>query len=433
LRQLPYLMIARPLPLLLLAALALAPSCSRFSDSEASEDQETDATSQEEGTSQTKTADGEGEDPQGKKKEPQLVRIAPLRVGPVERLLEATANVESLDVVDVMPERAEPVIAVLVEEGDIVRTGQVLARLRDSNAKLAVADAEVRVTETRFAMELAERELERDQQLVDNPGPTVIISDRDLETRRQTWEAAKTAFQTADVALQRSKLDLAQCELVAPIAGTISIRDISIGDMASVGTRVFQITDLSHPKVIMYRPQRELMDLKVGQRLVAKSEAMPGIEVPGVIERVAPTIDLETGTVKVTAALEPGDLRIPAGILVKLELVLDRHEDALLIPKKALFHEGDYVYCFVVRDDKAVRVEIFGGYETDEDIEAGEGTELFADDMVVVVGADRLGDGDEVAIAEETDADEFDDTDSADADDADATGEDAQETAAEND
>lgn len=421
-RQLPYPMIARPLPLLLLAAFALAPACSRFSDSEDSGEQDTEATSQEDGTSAKDGTDGDSNDPQEMKKEPQLVRIAPLRVGPVERLLEATANVESLDVVDVMPERAEPVIEVLVEEGDIVKTGQVLARLRDSNAKLAVAEAEVRVTETRFAMELAERELSRDQQLVDKPGPTVIISDRDLETRRQTWEAAKTASQTAEVALQRSQLDLKQCELVAPINGTISVRDISIGDMASVGSRVFQITDLSHPKVIMYRPQRELMDLKVGQRLVAKSEAMPGIAVPGMIERVAPTIDLETGTVKVTAALEPGELRIPAGILVKLELVLDRHEDALLIPKKALFHEGDYVYCFVVRDGKAVRVEIFGGYETDEEIEAGEGTELFAADMVVVVGADRLGDGDEVAITEEVDE--------ADSDPAD---EQAQETAAEND
>lgn len=431
-RQLPYPMIARPLPLLLLAAIVLAPACSRFTDSEDSGDQETGTTSQEEDTSSNVEDEGEGEgdSPQAKKKDPQLVRVAPLRVGPVERLLEATANVESLDVVDVMPERAEPVTAVLVEEGDAVKKGQVLARLRDSNAKLAVAEAEVRVTEAKFAMDLAERELKRDQQLVDNPGPTVIVSDRDLETRRQTWETAKTAFQTAEVALQRSQLDLAQCELVAPIAGTISVRDISIGDMASVGTRVFQITDLSQPKVIMYRPQRELMDLKVGQRLTAKSEALPGVVVPGEIERVAPTIDLETGTVKVTAALEPGELRIPAGILVKLELVLDRHEDALLIPKKALFHEGDYVYCFVVREDKAVRVEIFGGYETDEEIEAGEGTELLASDMVVVVGADRLGDGDEVAIAEETDAEE---SDSEESNSAEENTEEAEETASEND
>ena len=385
-------MIFRPLPLLLLAALALAPACSRPGTSAES----------------TESADENAQSPAAaslnakvKEREVQLVRVAPIQVGLVEKILEATANIESLDVVDVMPERAEPVVAVLVEEGDHVQAGQVLARLRNDNAKLAVAEAEVRVTETRFAMELALRELERDQQMVKNPGPTVILSDRDLETRRQTWEAAKTAFQTAEVAKQRSELELRQCDLVTPIDGTVSLRDVSMGDMASVGTRVFQITDLSRPKVIMYRPQRELVDLRVGQPLTAKSEAMPGVVIVGSIERIAPTIDMETGTVKVTAALEPGAQAVPAGILVKLRLVLDRHENALLIPKKALFHEGDYVYCFVVREGKAVRVEVFRGYETDEAVEAAIGTALTAEDLVVIVGADRLGDGDTVEIAAE--------------------------------
>ena len=385
-------MIFRPLPLLLLAALALAPACSRPGTSAES------AESAEE-TAQSPAA--ASLDTPVKEREVQLVRVAPIQVGLVEKLLEATANIESLDVVDVMPERAEPVVAVLVEEGDHVQAGQVLARLRNDNAKLAVAEAEVRVTETRFAMELALRELERDQQMVKNPGPTVILSDRDLETRRQTWEAAKTAFQTAEVAKQRSELELRQCDLVTPIDGTVSLRDVSMGDMASVGTRVFQITDLSRPKVIMYRPQRELVDLRVGQQLTAKSEAMPGVEIVGSIERIAPTIDMETGTVKVTAALEPGAQAVPAGILVKLRLVLDRHENALLIPKKALFHEGDYVYCYVVREGKAVRVEVFRGYETDEAVEAAIGTALTAEDLVVIVGADRLGDGDTVEIAAE--------------------------------
>ncbi len=403
LRFLP--MISRSLPLLILAAIALAPACSRPDSADAEGDDAGTATEASLDTSNTAGSESSNDDAsdssEDEEREAQLVRVAPLLVGPVEKLLEATANVESLDVVDVMPERAEPVIEVLVEEGDRVKVGQVLARLRNDTAKLAVAEAEVRVTETRFAMDLAQREFDRDQQLVDNPGPTVIVSDRDLETRRQTWEAAKTAFQTAEVAKQRSELELRQCDLVAPISGTISMRDVSIGDMAAVGTRAFQITDLSQPKVIMYRPQRELMDLHVAQPLTATSEAMPGAVISGAIERIAPTIDLDTGTVKVTAALTPGDLTVPAGILVKLRLVLDRREDALLIPKKALFHEGDFVYCFAVRDGEAVRVEVFQGYETDDEVEAGEGTELLVDDIVVVVGADRLGDGDAVEIAAE--------------------------------
>lgn len=376
---------------LLLAAL-LVIGCSRPSEEESNDS----STAAEVDDTDSSTADSETPE-----KEPVLVRTSGLSRGRVERLLESTASVESLDVVEVMPERAEPVTAILVEEGDQVTAGQELARLRDENAKLAVAEAEVRVLEAKQAMDQAQREFERDQKLVEEEGPTGVLSDRDLETRRQTWDASKTAHETAIVARDRALLELRQCSLRSPIDGTISARDVSLGDMASVGTRMFEITDLSSPKVILYRPQKELMELKVGQTLVATSDALPGMEIPGQIERIAPTVDLATGTVKVTAALAPQDLIVPPGILVKLTLTLDAHEDALLLPKEALMHEANAVYCFVVRDGVAHRREVIMGFSNDTSVEALDGTEIEEDDVVVVVGGDRIGDGDPVEIAEE--------------------------------
>ena len=116
-------MISRSLPLLILAAIALAPACSRpDSASDAEGDDAGTATEASLDTSNTAGSESSNDDAsdssEDEEREAQLVRVAPLLVGPVEKLLEATANVESLDVVDVMPERAEPVIEVLVEEGD---------------------------------------------------------------------------------------------------------------------------------------------------------------------------------------------------------------------------------------------------------------------------------------------------------------------------
>ncbi|MHC4380939.1 MAG: efflux RND transporter periplasmic adaptor subunit [Planctomycetota bacterium] len=343
----------------------------------------------------------EAEEDSKPQKEAILVRVAELQIGDVEKLLESTATVQSLDVVDLMPERAEPVIEIMVEEGDLVSAGQVLARLRDDNAQLAVAEAAVRVQETMQAKDQAKREYDRDKSLMEAGGPTGVLSDRDLETRRQTWEASKTAHETALVAQDRALLELEQCTLTSPIAGTVSARDISLGDMAAVGTRVFEITDLSHPKVILYRPQRELTSLRVGQKLLATSDALPGVEVEGEIERIAPTVDINTGTVKVTASLDPKGQWIPTGILAKLVLVIDTHEGALLLPKKALVHEGDRVYCYAVRDGHAVQVPVVQGFENETMVEAAEGTGLTLEDQVVVVGADRINDGDPVEIADE--------------------------------
>jgi membrane fusion protein (multidrug efflux system) len=372
-------------PTILLFSLLFALSCSRLAE-QAAETNDDSATGAEEVTPE---------------REAVLVRASGLTLGTVVKVLESTANVMSMDVVDLMPERAEPVIAVLVEEGDLVEAGQVLARLRDENAKLAVAEADVRVTETQQAMNQAQREFERDKSLMESGGATGVLSDRDLEMRRQTWDASKTAHQTAAVARDKALLDLAKCELISPISGTISVRDISLGDMATVGSRAFEITDQSNPKMVLYRPQRELTDLKVGQRLIATSDAFPGLSVSGFIERIAPTVDLATGTVKVTAALEPDGLLIPIGILAKLVLVLDTHENALLIPKKALVHEGRLVYCYVVRDGKAVRVDVVEGFQNEDMVEAAAGTDLTIDDIVVVVGSDRISEGDPVELADE--------------------------------
>ncbi len=374
---------------LLLAALLL-PACQRPADDESGAADAPDPT-----TTAAAGAEGEAEKP------PVLVRVRPLRRDAVSRTLEATANVESLDMVDVMPERAEPVVELLVEEGDVVEAGQLLARLRDTDATLAVADATVRVEEARITMEQAKREFERDQKLVDEQGPTGVLAERDLESRRQTYEVAVTAHQSAEVARQQAEVGLAQCRILAPIAGTVTAREISLGDMTTMGTRMFQVTDLASPKVILYRPQRELESLAVGQSLIARAEALPGQEIHGKVERIAPVVDQDTGTVKVTCALEPlADRPLPAGILVRVDLVLETHEDALLVPKEALLYEGDDISCYVIREDRAVEVLLETGFETPTEIEV-RGGDITDADLVVVVGADRLEDGGRVEVANE--------------------------------
>lgn len=342
---------------------------------------------------------------------PSLVRVAKVGTGRVEKRLEATANVASLEIVEVIPERVERVVAVLAEEGDVVTEGQILAELRADDARLELAEAEVRVEETEVARDKAKRDHERNLRLLESStsGGTVLVSESDLENSLQEWNAAKTTCRAAEVAEDRAQLALDRCTLRAPIAGTVTAREISVGDMAPT-TRAFELTDMSAPKVVFYRPQREMVDLAVGQVLTATSEALPGIEISGHIERVAPIVDRSTGTVKVIGALDPGDRLLPTGILVEIKLVLDVHEDAILIPKKALLYEaGDVISCFVVDldDEEGARggvvrkVQVFGGFENDTHLELLADSGLHAGELVVDVGADRLADGDRVELADE--------------------------------
>ena len=174
------------------------------------------------------------------------VRTMPVLQEPIELALDAVANVESLDVVDLVPERAEPVVEILVEEGEKVTEGQVLARLRDRIAKLEVRTAEVRVTEAGNELTRATRDYDRNKQLAEQTDGASLLSERDLETSEQAMLAAQTALESAKVALDQAQLEVDRCTLTAPIAGTVTARDISVGDMTQVGVRAFEAVSYTH-------------------------------------------------------------------------------------------------------------------------------------------------------------------------------------------
>jgi membrane fusion protein (multidrug efflux system) len=344
-----------------------------------------------------------GKDPGSKVDEAILVRTGNLVRRMAQNSLVAVADVVSLDEVDVFPERTQPVVELLVEEGDRVHAGQVLARLRDQVEQLALAEAEVRLAEAENENSRAEKDHARNNSLRESAGATgtQLISERELETSRQALVTASTSFAATKVALDRAKFDIEQTVIRAPIAGTVAVREISLGDTANPGNRAFRIVDDSQPKAIFHRPQRELSLLQEGQLLQAESEAIPGRRLKGKIERVSPVVDMESGTFKVTASLNTEDGAIPIGILVKLNLVLDEHPQALMVPKKAILFKGREMFCFVVRDGKAVRTTLSPGFEEPDFLEAlADGDPLEVGDAVVLVGADRLKDGDLVEIAQ---------------------------------
>jgi membrane fusion protein, multidrug efflux system len=329
------------------------------------------------------------------------VRVETILVDTIERSLEAVANIESLDVVDVLPERSEPIVRVLVEEGDRVSKGQVLAECRNRVAKLACEEARVRVTEATNEVTRTERDYLRNRQLADRPDGPSLLSKRDLENSEQAQLTARTALQSAQVGLDQALLDLERCSLIAPIDGTVTLRDISTGDQTVIGQRAFQVADLDHPRVIFYRPQSEFGLLEVGQKLSATSEAFLGRTIHGSIERIAPIVDSESGTIKVTARLETeGQDPLPNGLLVRLRLVLESRVGAILVPKQALNFEGDTVYIFLVDNDVAKRFELETGLENPTHIQVMNAG-FDAEQQVVVVGQDSLADGDKVEILAE--------------------------------
>ncbi|HTF89858.1 MAG TPA: efflux RND transporter periplasmic adaptor subunit [Planctomycetota bacterium] len=403
-----------------------------------------------------------------KKRDPARVRVEPAVTREMLRVLETTTRVESEHQIEVVARSSGIVTEVLCEEGDTVTEGQVLARLDARELAIAASDAEValedaKASEPRLALAIREADAKLatakrsyDQVLRDYarneaislPGTNrpALLSPKDLDASRLARDNAladtqnaelvleraklehengKTAARRAQLTLDRAKLNLANMSLTAPFAGILSARSIKAGDTITGSTSAFTLTDPKNLRAIFYRPQRELAlftkklpnsDALTSKdndgarsaeiEIFASAEALPGKRFRGTIERVAPTIDPQSGNFRITARLtgqaegETATTLLP-GMLVRLEIITERRPTALVIPKRALRREGDVNMVFVVRGDHAHRVAVSEGLADGESLEVVPlaGGELRAGELVVVVGNRDLEDGSEVSIA----------------------------------
>ena len=156
---------------------------------------------------------------------------------------------------------------------------------------------------------------------------------------------------------------------------------------------------------MIYRPQRELgLFQGRGEELAIEAvpDAFPGRSFAGTLEIVSPTIDAASGSVRLTIGLEQPSAesdapRLLPGMLVRLNMVVDRHPEALVVRKRALQREGDRRFLFVIESERARRVEVREGFADDLSVEVFPlaGT-LAPGDAVVTVGNRDLEDGAEV-------------------------------------
>ena len=266
----------------------------------------------------------------------------------------------------------------LVEEGDAVTAGQVIARLENDEQELAVARFQAIV-------EIKTREFERQTELNEQN----IVPDNDVELVRREVREAKNDLAVAELNLERT-------EIKSPFDGIIVVRYLDFGGTVADGTQIYDVADVDPLYVDVRVPERHVAQLVAGQLVHLRADDVEDV-VDARIERLAPLVDPATGTVKVTVAVDR-DVALRPGAFVEVEIVTDVHEDALVAPRSALVAEGRRWLVYRVADDggKVEAVEVDLGYEGGEFVEiAGvlDGRPLAEGDLLVVLGASALSDG----------------------------------------
>ncbi len=316
------------------------------------------------------------------------VEVSALARGPIEATLRFSTNLEAEVEVQVFSQAARRVVELRVEEGDRVEKGEVLLRLEDEEQRSALARVESQLRK-------ASRELGRQKNLYERE----LISEQAMNDA--TYELEQLELSRAD-----AERELGYTEVKAPIRGVITRRLVDLGDTITVNQHLFDLVDFETIVARVYVPEKELPRLRLGQPARLVPSALRGAPSRGEVMRVAPVVDPQSGTVKVTVDV-PTESRLLPGMYVEVELVTEVHEEALRVPKRAVVYDQGQAFLFRLTDKNTVeRLRLEVALEDESWIEpepavtatASEVVPLEVGDRVVVAGQAGLKSGSRVRV-----------------------------------
>jgi len=293
----------------------------------------------------------------------------------------ATATLEADGEAAVVPRVGGRITAIEVEEGDRVAAGDVLARIDDERLKLELARAESDLKRLR-------QDLDRQREMHERN----MIATEAFERLRFELEAQQAAYELA-------RLELSYTAITAPIGGVVSERMVKVGNMVSTSEPVFRITTLDPLIATLHVPERELSRLAPGQVAALSADAIPGERFTGVIDRISPVIDADSGTFRVTVELSDPSGRLRPGMFGRFDIVYDRREAAVLVPVESVLIEDGQASVFVVADGQARRRSVEVGYRNNGDYEIVAGID--SGESVVVTGQASLRSGARVEVLDD--------------------------------
>ncbi|MEM9322476.1 MAG: efflux RND transporter periplasmic adaptor subunit [Pseudomonadota bacterium] len=311
------------------------------------------------------------------------VEVMTVGRGDIFAAYTGSASLEAFDEASVVAKVGGEVRQILVEEGDFVQRGDVLARLDGDRLRLELEQSRANVARL-------EQEYERSVEL----NQKGLVAASAFETTKYELDGLKAQFELA-------KLEYAYTTIRAPISGVVSTRDIKVGNTIERNAPTFTITALDPLVAYLYVPEREFGRIDAGQPVRMRIDALPGKLFEGTVARISPTVDPETGTFKATVEISDSESRLKPGMFGRLAVIYDQQRNTLLLPRDALIETTSGSSVFVVRDGVAERVDVETGYAWEGEVAVLEG--LADEDQVVVVGQAALKTGSKVrVIGEET-------------------------------
>lgn len=295
---------------------------------------------------------------------------------------ETTTTIASDSEAPVLARASGEVVEILVEEGDLVEKGQLLARLDGERLRLQMLQAKANLDKTA-------KEYDR----------LISLHERGLVSAA-SFDGLKFDLEAQQASYKLKQLNYSYTKIRAPISGVVSSRAVNTGQHININDATFHITDTSKLVAYLRIPQTELTKFSPGHPAEIRVDSVPEDSFQATIARISPTIDTRNGTFRATAYVDNSDGGLAPGMFGRFSIAYERHPDALVIPVRALMEEDSEFVVYVVEDGAASRRVVEVGIRSDEKVEILAGLETH--EAIVITGQRSLRDGAKVFASNNT-------------------------------
>ncbi len=319
-------------------------------------------------------------------------------------IVEAVGTVQSIASIQLKTRIDSQIMKIHVEEGALVKEGDLLFELDSRTLKAQLAQIEAQIRKDQAQLEQARRDTVRAGELVTKGAGTVVARDTN-----QTTERAAAAQLEADEAMRQNILaQISYTEIRAPVSGRIGSIPYKVGTILRVGdntaTAVLATINQVDPIFVSFAiPQVFLPDLRAAM-------AKGGVKVSAVLDNntrqtgvmafIENNVDPNTGTVTAKATIANANEGLWPGQFVKVEIVLGVEPNALAVPAAAVQLGPQGPYVFVIKEGNVAELRPVELKRT-QNLESVVGKGLQSGEKVVIDGQLRLVNGAPVAVRQD--------------------------------
>lgn len=316
----------------------------------------------------------------GLKQERPPVNVVTLLLQPtvIRDRINLPGSIEAWTTLSLLSKLNGTVVEVVAREGQVVKKGDVLARIDDDDYRIAVQRAQA-------AYDLARSEFERDR---------AIYAKGIIPTAE--YDANRTRMETAKADLDNAELQLSRCIITAPMNGVVRKIDAKVGLQLAVGDPLAEILEIDRLKAVVGIPESEVAAVRGLTAIDISLQALRDRTVAGTVHFLSSSPETVARLFRLELAVDNPNGEILPGMFFRADVVKKTVPDAIAVPFYSVISRNDEQYVYVERDGVVAKRPVEIGIMEQWMVEVTSG--LRPGDRLVVEGHRDVEDGQKVKI-----------------------------------